>query len=117
MTLTIQQRMAEHRDVAEFRIHDHIAHDSGAKIAMAVKNTLRVEDGEISLPNLIRRSGPFFHTNSITRGVIPDMTYTFMPEGGNADFVLENPYLAIFMKAACIECDECVMFQKKNDKK
>lgn len=117
LTLTIQQRMAEHRDVAEFRIHDHIAHDSGAKIAMAVKNTLRVEDGEISLPNLIRRSGPFFHTNSITRGVIPDMTYTFMPEGGNADFVLENPYLAIFMKAACIECDECVMFQKKNDKK
>lgn len=117
LTLTIQQRMAEHRDVAEFMIHDHIAHNSGAKIAMPVKSTLRVEEGEISMPNLIRRSGPFFHTNSITRGVIPDMTYTFMPEGGNADFVLENPYLAIFMKAACIECDECVMFQKKNDKK
>jgi hypothetical protein len=84
---------------------------------MPVKNSIRVEDGEISLPNLVRRSGPFFHTNSTTRGVIPELSYTFMPEGGNADFVLDNPYMAIYMKASCIECGECVMFQKNEKSK
>ena len=117
LTKMLQQRMAEHRDVAEFRIQDHITKNSGLKIAKPVKNSIRVEDGEISLPNLIRRSEHFFHTNSLTRGVVPELSFTFMPEGGNADYVIDNPYLAIYMKAACLECDECVMFQKKNDKK
>lgn len=117
MTLLIQQRMAEHRDISEFRINDYITKNSGVNIAKAVKTTLKVEDTEISLPNLQRRSGPFFHTNSVTRGVIPELSFSFMHEGAGADFIIENPYLAIFMKAACLECDECVMFQKKNEKK
>ena len=117
LTQMLQQRMAAHRDVAEFRIQEHIVSNSGAKVAMPVKNSIRVEAGEISLPNLVRRSGPFFHTNSTTRGVIPELSYTFMPEGGNADFVLDNPYMAIYMKASCIECGECVMFQKNEKSK
>jgi hypothetical protein len=117
LTLSLQQRLAEHKDVAEFRINEHIARGSGEMIAMPVKNSWKAEEGEISLPNLERRAGPFFHTNSITRGVIPEMTYSFMPEGGKADYVLDNPYMTIFMKTACVEYEECVMFQKKNDKK
>lgn len=116
LTLMIQQRMAEHRDVAEFRISDHMARNSGEKIAMPIKDSLRVAENEISLPNLLRRSSPFFHTNSLSRGVIPEMSFTFMPDARPGDFVMQNPYMAIFMKASCIECDECVMFQK-NDKK
>ena len=70
-----------------------------------------------SLPNLIRRSGHFMHTNSIERGVIPEMAFSFMPEGGNGDFVIDNQYMAVFMKLVCLEIDECVMFQKENNKK
>lgn len=117
LTLKIQQRMANHKDIAEFNIQTHISQNTGSQIAKAIRTTIKVEDGEISLPNLIRRSGHFVHTNSVERGVIPELSYSFMPEGGNADYMIENPYMAIYMKVVCLECDECVMFQKKNDKK
>lgn len=116
LTLKIQQRMAEHSDIAEFRISDHMTMNASEKFAMLVKDSLRVADDEISLPNLLRRSTPFFHTNSLSRGVIPEMSFTFMSDDRPGNLVLENPYIAIFMKVSCIECDECVMFQK-NDKK
>lgn len=117
LTLKIQQSMANHKDIAEFQIHTHISQNSGNKIARPVRNTIKVEEDEISLPNLIRRSGHFMHTNSIERGVIPEMAFSFMPEGGNGDFVIDNQYMAVFMKLVCLEIDECVMFQKENNKK
>lgn len=116
LTQIIQQRMAEHEDIAEFRIHDHIARNTGEKIAKPVKNLIKVGDDEISMPNLQRRSEHFIHTNSVTRGVVPELSYIFMPEGGDADFIIDNQYLAVYMKVACLECDECVMFQKKDKK-
>lgn len=117
MTLKIKNRLAHHKDIAEFNIDSHINSNSGASIAKVIKNVAKVGDSEISLQNLIRRSGHFVHTNSVERGVIPELTFTFKPGDDQTSYITDNPYLAIYMKVVCLKREECVMFQKKNDKK
>ena len=117
MTMKIKDRLAHHKDIVEFNIDSHITSNSGAAIAKAIKNAVKVADDEVSLQNLVRRSGHFVHTLSVTRGVIPELSFTFKPGGAQTSYITDNPYLAIYMKVVCLECEECVMFQKKNDKK